>query len=202
MDIKEISNKSSAKTRIRFGKVLVSKGLLNDKELDKALDKQRTIGGRIGEVLLRLKIISEAEMINALAEHLSLRRFKLDDIKDIDIETARTLPANIAKRFKLVVISKDGGNAVIAMVDPLDVVARDIVEQKLRRPVEVVLGRPHDINSAIEQIYNGSDVEKQRLRDLGELQTDPFSNDIDLLIEEITHADTNEADITETEMNK
>jgi type IV pilus assembly protein PilB len=200
MAIEEIPNRPVAKPYRRFGESLVSKGLLKTSELDKALNEQRVSGGRLGEVLLRTKAINETEMTNALAEHLSIPSFKMADLNDIDIETARMLPEGIAKRFRLVVVGNDNDKVVVAMADPLNVVARDIVEQKLLRPIKVLLSAPHKITAAIELIYHGSDVEEQHLRDLVELDTDPHTNENDLLIEEISWADANEADITETDM--
>lgn len=202
MDIKETSNRPSAKTRNRFGEVLVSKGLLNKKRLGEALSEQRDNGGRLGEVLLRLKAVSEAEIVDALADHFSMPRFKLDDVNDIDLEIARMLSENIAKRFKLIAIGDADDSVIVAMTDPLDVVARDIVEQKLLRPIKVVLGTHDEIFAAIERIYHGSDMEEQRLRNLVEFETNPLSSGNDLLIEELTHADVAEADITETDTYK
>ena len=199
MDIKEIPSRPSSNSHNRFGQVLVSKGLLTDEVLDKALTEQRNNGGRLGEVLLKIKAVAEPEMTNALAEHLSMSRFNLSDISEVDMDIARMLPENIAKRFRLIAIGDSDGSVVVAMADPLDVVARDIVEQKFLRPAKVVLSAPHEITSAIEQIYHGSDVEEQRLRDLVELETDTVLSEHDLLIEDIAHADTNEADITESD---
>jgi len=141
---------------------------------------------------------NETGMTNALAEHLSIPLFNPADLNDIDIETARMLPESIAKRFRLVAVGNDSGSVVVAMVDPLDVVARDIVAQKLLRPIKVLLGTPQKISAAIEIIYHGSDVEEQHLRDLVELETDLYSSENDLLIEEVA-GNSNEADITETD---
>ena len=186
----------------RFGEVLLSNDLISRKNLDEALREQCNNGGRLGEVLLRIKAISEAKMTDALASHLLIRRFQLGDIDEIDVDTARILPENIAKRFKLVAIGEDGNSVVVAMADPLDIVARDIVEQKFLQPVKVILGTHQEISSLIERIYHGSDAEEQRLRDLVEFEMDPLSGENDLMIEEIAHADVNEADITETDVGE
>jgi type IV pilus assembly protein PilB len=142
---------------------------------------------------------NETEMTNALTEHLSIPLFNLADLNDIDIETARMLPESIAKRFRLVAVGKDNDSVVVAMVDPLDVVARDIVEQKLLKPIKVLLGAPQKISAAIELIYHGSDIAEQHLRDLVKLDADPYSSENDLLIEEVSGTNSNEADITETD---
>jgi len=199
MVVKEITNKVSVKHQNRFGEALVSKGLLKNEELEDALNEQHISGGRLGEVLLRVKSLSDTEITDALAEHLLVERFQLGAIDEIDIDKARILSESVCKRFELVVVGEEGDSVVVAMVEPQDIVARDILEQKLLHPVKVVLGTHHEIFSAIERIYHGCDVEEKLLRNLVEFETDLVSSENDLMIEEIAQTETTEADITETE---
>ncbi|MBN2593076.1 MAG: response regulator, partial [Sedimentisphaerales bacterium] len=142
--------------------------------------------------------LKQEKLENEVSGEHPIPVFNPADLNDMDLETARLLPEGIAKRFRLVVVGQDGGSVVVAMANPLDVVARDIVEQKLLQPLKVLKSTSDKINSAIELIYHGSDVEEQRLRDLVELDTTPYTNESDLLIEEEIAGDTNEADITDT----
>ncbi len=158
------------KTSLLFGESLVSKGLLSRRELIEALNEQQEHGGRLGEVLLRLKILNDDEVTHALAEHLSIEHVHFDDITKIDMNVARILPESIAKRFCLVAIGQIDNKVTIAMADPLNVIAIDTVTLKIRRQIEVVVGSPHEICQAIEVIYHGSDVEEQHLRDLVETE--------------------------------
>jgi len=48
---------SKAKSELLFGELLVSKGLLSHRQLIEALNEQHQEGGRLGEVLLRLKML-------------------------------------------------------------------------------------------------------------------------------------------------
>ena len=194
--IRGIKGKLKPAARQQLGKVLVTKGLIKDDDLNAALVKQKSTGGRLGEILQALNIISEPDITNSLAEHLSLSRFKLDDLNDVDFNTARLLPENIAKRFNLIIVAIEDNAVVAAMSDPLDIVARDMVEQKFRLTVKVVLSSTKEIHAAIEKIYHGSDVEEQRLRDLVEIETDMYSDGSDMLIEEISENDIGQADIT------
>ncbi len=159
-------------TDLLFGELLVSKGLLTRPELVEALNEQRKNGGRLGEVLLRLKKLKDEDVTCALAEHLSIEYLRLDDVSKIDNNVARLLPENIVKRFCLVAVREEGDEVVIAMADPLNVIAIDTIRLKIKRQIKVVISSPSEINQAIEVVYHGSDVEEQRLRDIVELEDD------------------------------
>jgi len=168
-----VSDGSKTKTDVLFGEFLVSKNLLSREELTEALNKQQEHGGRLGEVLLQLKLLSDEDVTYALAEYLSIEYIRLDDISKIDVKLARTLPENIAKRFCLVVIGQRDDQLVVAMADPLNVIAIDTITLKMERQIKPVISSPREIRQAIELIYHGSDVEEQRLRDLVQLEIGP-----------------------------
>jgi type IV pilus assembly protein PilB len=168
--VEDTSKTPSTSTDLLFGELLVSRGLVSRGELVEALNVQREKGGRLGEVLRQLKVLSEEDVTHALAEHLAIEYIRLDDINSIDTNIARTLPEGIAKRFCLVAIREDDGKVVIAMADPLDVVAIDTITLKIKRQIKVVISSPAEIRHAIEMVYHGSDVEEQQLRDLVELE--------------------------------
>ena len=161
-----------------FGELLVSKGLLSREELEKALDEQSKHGGRLGEVLLRLEKLNHEDVTLALAEHLSMDYIRLDDTSKMDnmnMDIARMLPETIAKRFCLVAIGEADDKVVIAMADPLNVIAIDTVALKMKRQIKPVISSPREIRRAIEFIYHGSDVEEQQLRNLVEGEVDKES---------------------------
>jgi type IV pilus assembly protein PilB len=162
-----ISQTSGKKSNVRFGELLLSKGLLNRRELTEALHEQRNRGGRIGEVIVRLKMASDEDVNCALAEHLATERVHLDG-RDIDMEIARLVPEVLAKRFNLVAIDEKDGRVVVAMADPLDIVATDTITMKTGREIQPVLSSLREIRHTIEKVYHGSDIDEQRLRDLVE----------------------------------
>ena len=168
---KTISKIFKAQATLPFGELLVSKGLLTRKELEKVLDEQSKQGGRLGEILLRLEKLNHEDVTQALAEHLSMEYVRLGDnnkMDNIDMDVARMLPESLAKRFCLVAISEDDDKVVVAMADPLNVVALDTVTLKMKRQIKPAISSPREIQRAIEMIYHGSDVEEQQLRNLVE----------------------------------
>jgi type II secretion system protein E len=173
MGIRQETRKpSEPKTNLFFGELLVSKGLLSHRELTEALNEQRSSGGRLGEVLLRLKMLHERDVAKALAEYLSMEYVSIEDITTIDTSVARLMPEAIAKRFCLVAIGEADGAVVVAMSDPLNVVAIDTITLKLNRKVKPVVSSEKEITNAIEAIYHGSDVEEQKLRSIVDREVD------------------------------
>lgn len=178
-----------AEANLLFGESLVSKGLLTRRGLIEALNEQREHGGRLGEVLLRLKKLGEEDITHALADYLSMDYVRLDDMSKIDAETARTLPENIAKRFCLLPIGEKDDKIIVTMADPLNVIAIDTISLKMKRKIKVVISSHQEIRHAIETIYHGSDVEEQQLRDIVEIEV---GGQEDIFEAEVAEAD-NEA---------
>ncbi|MEK7993649.1 MAG: type II secretion system protein GspE, partial [Planctomycetota bacterium] len=125
----EVSQTSEKRANVHFGELLIAKGLLNRRELTEALMEQRTRGGRLGDTLVRMKMVSEEDIRSALAEHLGTERVHLDD-KEIDMNVARLVPEAIAKRFSLVAIGEKDQKVLVAMADPLDIIAADTVTMR------------------------------------------------------------------------
>ncbi|MHC4498973.1 MAG: GspE/PulE family protein [Planctomycetota bacterium] len=181
----DVSNPPKAKADLLFGEFLVSKGLLSHRELIEALNEQRDHGGRLGDVLLRLKMLNDESVAAALAEYLSLEYIRLDDIARIDMNIARVLPESVAKRFCLVAVGEIDNKIMVAMADPLNVIAIDTIALKIKREIKVVVSSAQEIRKAVDVVYHGSDLEEQRLRDLVEL--------------EVSTEDEQEEDIAEAE---
>lgn len=193
-----ISKVFEAQADLPFGELLVSKGLLSREELEKVLAKQSKEGGRLGEILLRLEMLDNEDVTRTLAEHLEMEYVRLDDANKtdtIDMDVARILPEGIAKRFCLVAVREEDSKIVVAMADPLNVIAIDTVTLKTKRQIKPVISSPREIRRAIELIYHGSDVEEQQLRSLVELEVGLGRQEEEAIIEETAEADiANEAE--------
>jgi len=170
-----------------FGEYLVSKGLITRRELAESLEEQRDKPSRLGEILIRQKILGAEKVAEALAEHLSIEHVRLDDVGKIDMHIARMLPESISRRFCLVAMGEIDGKVTVAMADPLNVVAIDTITLKIKRQIKVVISSEEAIKQAIEAIYHGSDLEEQRLRDLVETAVGAEEDkEGDLSVEDVT----------------
>ncbi|MHC4555769.1 MAG: GspE/PulE family protein [Planctomycetota bacterium] len=196
--VQTITGVPETETGFLFGELLVSKGLLSREELVEVLGKQREQGGRLGEVLLRLKMLNDKDVTAALAEHFSMEYIRFDDISKpdkIDMDIARMLPESIAKRFCLVAVGEEDNKVIVVMADPLNVVAIDTVTLKLKRKIKPAISSPREVRRAIELIYHGSDVEEQQLRNLVEIEIgEENKRGDDVLLEDIVEPDASGED--------
>ena len=163
-----------------FGDWLILRDCITQEQLSAALNDQKKNGGRIGQSIIRLKILTDSELTKQLAEYLNCEYTSLADFSTLDKDVARRVPENIAKRFGVLAIQETVEYITVAMSDPLDVVAIDTVSVKLKRPIKIVLASESEVKRAIEYVYHGSDVEEQQIRDLVELE---ISSDEDDLLE-------------------
>src|SRR3989338_8609775 len=57
---------------IKLGEILVKQGLITQKQLEEAIEVQRKDKGRIGETLIKLRMITEENMIAALGTQVGV----------------------------------------------------------------------------------------------------------------------------------
>jgi type IV pilus assembly protein PilB len=176
--------------RIPFGQWLIERGLLIEDKLNQALAAQKKLGKPLGEVLITLNILSSEVVTKSLSEYLGIPYDTLNDLSLIDIELGRKLPEAVAKRFCLIPLKEEGGKVVVAMHDPLDIIAIDTISRKLDKPVRAVIATAANIQRTIEAVYHGSDIHEKQLRDLVSLA----SEDSEIVVEDVPDPQDLEAD--------
>src|ERR1700680_1597360 len=101
----------------RFGERLISEGLINEAQLQRALDAQRLTGYQLGSVVLSLGILDEYTLTASLATHLEMPVADLR-IEPVDPDVARLVPEEFARRHVLLPMRRDNGHLAVAMADP------------------------------------------------------------------------------------
>ncbi len=137
-------------TRRRLGEILVDLELVTDAQIEEALANGRATGRRLGEVLLEEGIVAPVALLRALAEQFGLEYLELDGAA-IDLELVQRIPASIARHHRAVPVAVDGDDIVLAMANPVDVVAKDDIRNILSAPVRTVLADPEQIDRVIER---------------------------------------------------
>ncbi|MDP3940351.1 MAG: type II secretion system ATPase GspE [Deltaproteobacteria bacterium] len=142
-----------ATSRQPLAAILKQRMGLTDDQIDEARSIQIEKGGRLGQILLGMKAISEENLLEALGEQMSIEFLPKIALEDIDPELVAKIPINFAKQYTLIPLRQKDGTATIAMADPLDFYALDDVRMLLQTDVEVVLAKPGVILNAINLVY-------------------------------------------------
>jgi general secretion pathway protein E len=125
--------------------------------LEEALALQLEKGGRVGEILVRQKYISDDDLAKALALQAGLPYIDEFD-KGADAELVKEIPINFAKKYEIVPVSKDEDGIVIAVSDPYLVSAVDDVASLLDMPVRVGVASSKRIFDQINTLYERKDT--------------------------------------------
>jgi len=108
----------------RLGDLLVEDGVLSPAKLEEALKRQRSSGKRIGDVLQEMEVVIEAQILDALSRQLGIPKIDLGEIEP-DPEIAGLVDPEVIKRHKAMPVQLDGNELIVAMVDPLNLMAID-----------------------------------------------------------------------------
>ena len=166
-----------------IGEILSETCGLKEAALTEALGIQGEKGGRIGEVLIRLKAISEADLLSALALQFNLRFLPALPLEGLKIDFTEHVPIQFLKKYKMVPVIRPEG-AFLATNDPLLFQPMDDLRLVLGlNGTEVVLATHSAILSAINFAYDMRDTSaEQVIQGLHE-------EDTDLIISEIQETD-------------
>jgi type IV pilus assembly protein PilB len=138
----------------RLGDILVLSGVISDEQLASALAEQRTSGLKLGELLLQKGVLTEGKLIDALSSQLKLQIYSLSRYRPMP-EALRLVPPNVSKRLHVLPLAvEDGNTLLLAMTDPLDVLAQDEVRMLSGMELRIGLVAPSELERNLERIYN------------------------------------------------
>ena len=136
----------------RIGEVLLERGLINGKELERALVHQKEHGGLMGQILIQLGFITEQEVALALTAQYGFPYLPLDNY-EIDGGLTELIPARLARQYCLIPIDRIGNALTLAMADPSNVSAIEDIELLTKCIVQTFVSTPTEIGKAIEKYY-------------------------------------------------
>src|SRR2546428_6955924 len=93
---------SQAPVGRRFGDLLVSDGLITQPQIDQALSDQKRTGEKLGEILVRLRLITEDRLVHFLSRHYGLPEVAFPE--KIAPQTIAGIPRRIARQYGAVPI--------------------------------------------------------------------------------------------------
>jgi type IV pilus assembly protein PilB len=138
-----------------LGDLLVKAGKITPQQLKEALAKQSDEGGRLGSNLVKMGVLSEPELVEFLSKHFKVSAINLSQVL-IDDAIVKLIPADVARKYTIMPVSKTGAKVTIAMLDPTNVFAMDDIKFMTGYNVEPVIASESAIRSAIEKYYGST----------------------------------------------
>jgi len=159
MDVKSTTDMNDAPVPSGYGRPLLGR-ILGDKfnllesKLEEALAYQREKGGRLGEVLLHLRLLREEELLEGLALQFELPWVPQLETTNVDHEMIKKVPIGFCRRYRVLPLRHEEGSIIVATTDPLETVALDDLRLLLGKPIKPVLTTGVALLACLNRVYD------------------------------------------------
>jgi type IV pilus assembly protein PilB len=165
----------AAERSIRLGDWLLEQAHVTQGQIDLALREQKRKGKLLGETLIELGFVTQETLSEYLAQKTQTESVDLDHVF-IPPELRRLVPETVARRFLAVPVSRQGDTLTVAIADPLNVTAFDVLEQTTRLRVTLVAAAEGDILQAISRLYESGQTVEELVDELLKLGTERLAS--------------------------
>jgi type IV pilus assembly protein PilB len=148
------------KRKMRLGDILKAQGIVTDKQLEATIAIQQKTKQRIGDILIETGITTESQITNALHSQLGIELIELRGIK-IPPEVIGLVNGSILRKHKVLPVGfdeKDSNALILAMADPLDMVAQDDIAIITNRRIEPRVATVGAINSVLDRYFGNEEA--------------------------------------------
>ena len=150
-------------TRNQIGNLLVGAGIISVKTLERALELQRGSGKRLGKLLRDMGIVTEQEVIEALARQCDLRIVRNFADQPFPKELLDLIPAQMSLEKMIFPLKQHDRVLALATLDPFDSETFTDLSRKTGMKIYLALATSEDIIAAIRKHYlKGEKLENGR----------------------------------------
>lgn len=142
---------------LKLGEILMKQGLINEDQLNEAINHQKTEKGRIGEILIKLNMITEEDITFALGSQFGIPYYTSKNIEllkpQADQGLEKIISAEFAQKNNVLPMSKNLNTLTCAVHDPLDLLLLDNLKRATGHEIDIVIAPQTFIQKAINTFY-------------------------------------------------
>lgn len=136
----------------KLGEVLVEQGIVSQAQMDAALEMSQRTKQKLGTILVKKGFVKEEVLVKILSERLSLQETKLESF-NFDPAVMKLLGEEDCKVLKAIPMAIVAGKLQVAMVDPTDLRAIDMIRFKAGLEIQAIMATEKELTEAIERVY-------------------------------------------------
>ena len=146
---------------------LIESSLISQDQLELALSEQGQSGGSLGYNLVKTGAISEKAFSEFLSQQYQVPAVDLDEL-EAEEHSVELIPSEVATKFQVVPISREGRVLTLAMANPDNIFAIDDIKFITGLEVRPVVATETAIKRAIDRFYDSADSLAEVMRDIEE----------------------------------
>ncbi len=136
----------------RIGDFLKDEGVIGDREIGLALLEQKATRERVGDILLRLGLVTQTELAQALAKQFDIAYIDLKHFTG-QKEALSSLPVQFARENSVLPIAVEDGTLSLATCEPDNSKVIDLAARISKKRIRCVTASPTQIQKHIEKDY-------------------------------------------------
>jgi type IV pilus assembly protein PilB len=134
-----------------LGQLLLAKGVIQQDQLDRALEEQKRSGHQklLGEVMVEMRICTEDQIVEALAQAYSVPYARVSP-RIADPKVIQVLPKEFLEKHQTLPLYLVEGVLTVAVPEPANVFLLEEIERLSGYQVQVVAATARDIKSTLQ----------------------------------------------------
>lgn len=145
----------------RLGQILLDYGIVDAREIEEALEYQRTWDVRLGRALIDLDLCDEDMILDTLSLQLGVEWVRLTGI-DIPADILERVPVQTAVELRAIPVGFRKNKLKVAMSDPASLYHMEILRSAAGVDIVPVLAGDRDIATAIARQYHKVGPQRER----------------------------------------
>jgi type IV pilus assembly protein PilB len=137
---------------VKLGELLLKENMVSPQQLQDALNHQKMNGGKLGKAFVSLGFVKDEEITSLLSRQYGVPSINLDHF-EVDPAIIKIIPAETARKYQVLPLSRSGATLTIAMADPTNVFAMDDIKFMTGYNVEPVVASESALEDSIERYY-------------------------------------------------
>lgn len=152
---------------MKFSEILLESKLITQEDLQRARKLKEEKKILLGEALVQLGAITQEQMARAVAQELKVEYVDLSTY-EISEEATRLIPERLARQYSILPLATKEDKILIAMTNPLDIIAIQNVKLYTGKSVSRVMTTQNELDNAYTRVYNVSEDVEKAITEFGE----------------------------------
>lgn len=171
-----------------LGEMLLEAGLITQPQLEKALEESKEGKGRLGFYLIQDGAIEEKALLPFLEKQYGVKAVNVDDVQ-IDESVLQLIPPDVAVKYEVLPLKKQGRTLTVVIADPHDILALDDLRFQTGYEVTASVAPESMIKRNIDKYYQSASTYASIMEDM----------ELEDAIDVVEGEEEEEADVMESE---
>ena len=160
------------RTRLKLEELLLRHGVIDQEQLERAREEQKTLGGDLGRILVDLGYITDELLCRAQSHQLGIPRASPETLS-IAPELLQVIPVQVCESLGIIAVGRDrrSNDLQVATNDPANPEHLRAIAAAVGEKIEPVVATAQSIEAAIRRHYYGQPLKQTAPAE----EKDPFA---------------------------